>query len=359
MKALIKKLLAGDKTIQHVYTWYQNSKETLQYTVLYPILLKIPFAQNFYFLFSQSFAHEIKMFVAARRDYLKTKHRKTENYFLLRRNIHRLEKGLLIKNRRSVFALDYIEETVLLLKNLYSNNEKNIQIQWAVDILTQYFEVTGKAPQITNAKKLFNAIIKNESSKNKHFIPYILRVEDTQTDFASMFQSLAKKRKSVRYFKPNQIPERAKMDIAVEIAGLAPSSCNRQPFEFRIIDDAELVNKVVSLPGGTKGFAENIVAIVAVIGQMNVSPSIGDRHLMYVDGSLAAMNFMLALESMGIASCPLNWPEDKKKDDAIKKILLLKDFERPIMMIAYGYADEQGMLACSVRKPINQLRKYN
>lgn len=80
---------------------------------------------------------------------------------------------------------------------------------------------------------------------------------------------------------------------------------------------------------------------------------------MYVDGSLAAMNFMLALESMGVSSCPLNWPEDKKKDDIMAQVLSLDKFERPIMMIAYGYSAQDGKLACSVRKPLDQLRKYN
>ncbi|SVE23497.1 uncharacterized protein METZ01_LOCUS476351, partial [marine metagenome] len=44
--------------------------------------------------------------------YLKRLHEKSENVFLLRRNVHRLEKGLLMRPRRPVFGLKYIEELV-------------------------------------------------------------------------------------------------------------------------------------------------------------------------------------------------------------------------------------------------------
>ncbi|TLX77092.1 hypothetical protein E9993_05255 [Labilibacter sediminis] len=359
MKSLIRKfltLIGAENLIDKLYNGYFTFKERLQYAILYPVILKIPFAQNFYFVFSKSFGHELKMFISARKDYLKKKHNKTDNLFLLRRNIHRLEKGLLMKNRRNIFALDYIEETVELFKNIAETTPYNDQIKWANDILTEYFKVTSSAPKIDRAHKIYKPIIlKLDTSLT--FTPYLAKTHHVNSKEA--FKTLAQNRKSVRYFDNTKLPDRKLMDEAVEIAALAPSSCNRQPFYFRIIDEPEMVKKVSHLPGGTKGFAENIVAIVAVIGQMNVSPSISDRHLMYVDGSLAAMNFMLALESMGIASCPLNWPEDKAKDNIAGKILGLDKYERPIMMIAYGYAAEDGKLACSVRKPLEQLRKYN
>ncbi len=355
MKAIIRKIL-GEDFINTNYLRYFRFKEKVQYAVIYPILLKIPYAPNFYFLFSKSFGNEMKMFVGARRDYLRKQHRKSDNLFLMRRNIHRIEKGLIMKNRRKVFALDYIQETVSLVKNLVHNHHDNNQIQWAFDILNQYFEVTDSAPQRDTAYDIFKTLSPISNSDNQ-YTPFSIP-EVTKSDDNS-FACLAKKRKSVRFFDPTKIPERQFIDKAVELAGLAPSSCNRQPFCFRIIDEPELVKKMAVLPGGTKGFSEELVAMVAVVGQMNVSPSLSDRHLMYIDGSLASMNLMLALESMGISSCPLNWPEDKKKDDIVKRLLSLDKFERPIMMIAYGYAAKDAKLAYSVRKPLEQLRKYN
>ena len=355
MKAVIRKIV-GEELLQKWYNGYFKLKEKIQYALIYPVLLRIPYAPNFYFLFSKSFSNEMKMFLGARKDYLKKQHHKSETLFLLRRNIHRLEKGLIMKDRRKIFALEYIEETVDLLKSLAKGNPPNDQIQWAFDILQQYFEVTESAPKRDKAYQIFESLTPTFVSKGL-FTPFSLPLTPAIED--NSFAALAKKRKSVRFFDTTKIPERAILDKAVLLAGLAPSSCNRQPFSFRIIDDPSLVKKMAVLPGGTRGFSDELVAMVAVVGQMNVSPSISDRHLMYVDASLAAMNFMLALESLGVASCPLNWPEDKRKDDVVRKLLSLETFERPIMMIAYGYAAKDGKLAYSVRKPLDQLRKYN
>ncbi len=360
MKSLIKRVLktfrAEDLPEKLVKLW-TSGKEYIQFKILYPIVLLIPYGQNFYFIFSKPFAYEMKLFVRARREYLKNNYKNKENIFLLRRNIHRLEKGLLMENRRQLFALDYIEETVLMLKTISTNTAYSEQIQWAFDVLLEYFNVTADAPQINKAYQVFKTITSLENNKKK-FIPYEFSNHTEIEDCEESFKALVHKRKSIRYFDQENLPDREQIDKAILLAGMAPSSCNRQPYKFIVIDNPDLIKKIAPLPSGTKGFSENIKAMIAVIGQMNVSPSIGDRHLMYVDGSLASMNLMLALESMNISSCPLNWPENIKKDNMVRDLLSLKKYERPIMMIAYGYADKSSKVACSVRKSIDEIRKY-
>ncbi|MCW3807585.1 nitroreductase family protein [Plebeiibacterium marinum] len=352
----IFKVFGAEFIIDRVIDVWLGLKEQFQYRVVYPVVSKIPFAQNIYFIFSASFAHEMKMFLEARRQYLKSRHGKTGNLFLLRRNIHRLEKGLLMKDRRAVFALGYIGQTVDVFQACVSKVGNNDQLDWAFEVLCEYFEVTEPVPVIAKAKCVFETI-DYVSHKNQQCTPY--KLPASNINYYEAFKALAYQRKSIRHFDLNRIPKRDVVDEAVFLAGLAPSSCNRQPFQFRIIDDPELVKKISVLPGGTAGFAGSIAAMIVVVGQMNVSPTLADRHLMYVDGSLASMNLMLALESLGICTCPLNWPENRKKDKQVAQLLKLNTFERPIMMIAYGYAEENCLVACSVRKPLDQLRKYN
>src|SRR5690606_18787166 len=66
----------------------------------------------YYFIMSNSFRREHLAIVKGRLKYYRQNEIEKEAFYLLRRNVHRLEKGLIIKNRRSVFALDYIENTI-------------------------------------------------------------------------------------------------------------------------------------------------------------------------------------------------------------------------------------------------------
>ena len=66
----------------------------------------------YYGLFDQSFLREQKAVLAGRLAYQASLKRPDGNMAILRRNVHRIEKGLLMRPRRVPFALDYIEETI-------------------------------------------------------------------------------------------------------------------------------------------------------------------------------------------------------------------------------------------------------
>ena len=152
------------------------------------------------------------------------------------------------------------------------------------------------------------------------------------------------------------------IDAAMAVAAQAPSACNRQPFEFRVFDSADRVREVASAPGGAAGFLENFPAIVAVIGRLDAFFSDRDRHLIYIDGSLAAMAFMLALETLGLASCAINTPGTEAAEEQLVKVLGLARYERPVMLIALGYPDRTGMVPRSAEEaaqPLPHVRAVN
>ena len=66
----------------------------------------------YYTLWDSTFWREMRSVVLARRRYFTAKIGKEPSSYLLRRNIHRLEKGLIMKPRRKVFGERYIQETV-------------------------------------------------------------------------------------------------------------------------------------------------------------------------------------------------------------------------------------------------------
>ena len=169
---------------------------------------------------------------------------------------------------------------------------------------------------------------------------------------------LAVRRRSVRWFLTKAVP-RELLEQAMTIAAQSPSACNRQPFVFRTFDEPEFVQQLASIPMGTTGYSSNIPVLIMVVGQLRNFSDERDRHLIYIDGALAAMSFVLALETLGLASCIINWPDIAERERRLAELIGLEGDERPVMFIAVGYPDPEGLVAASVKKPIDQLIRFN
>jgi len=59
---------------------------------------------------------------------------------------------------------------------------------------------------------------------------------------------------------------------------------------------------------------------------------------------------MLALETLGLSSCPINWPDIESRERKIAKRLGLGAHERVVMLIATGYAMAEGGVPFSQKK---------
>ncbi len=282
---------------------------------------------------------------------------------LLRRNVHRLEKGLLMRPMRDVFALDYIGETTqcyfdVAAASQKSGNPCSEELQWARDVLQRYFSATGSHPIIDDLRKRFKEMAGPSLDQTQCRIPYKRDLAKPPSIAYVDLLELARRRRSVRWFLGKKVP-REVVDQAIQVAALSPSACNRQPFHFRIFDDPDLVQRVASIPMGTAGYRENIQMIVVVVGKLENFVIEKDRHLIYIDGSLAAMSFAFALESLGLSSCMINWPDIDNRERRMARTLRLAPDERPVMLIAVGYPDPEGLVAASIKKPLHQIRSYN
>jgi nitroreductase len=317
----------------------------------------------YYALFSKAFAREQQAVLQGMRQYERECGQLDNPAFLLRRGIHRLEKGLLMRPRRDLFAVTVITETMdayeALLKGGDDVATTRAELLWAYDVLATYFAAVASDPVVDAQRERFATLPPPPGASEKPArVPQALAMLDAHGVDLDAFERLARHRKSVRWFLDKPVP-REVLDRAVKIAGTAPSACNRQPFEFRIFDDPERVRRVAELPMGAVHYKDNIPVLVVVIGRQNAFFSERDRHVIYIDGSLAAMNFMLALEAAGLNSCAINWPDIADREKALAEALGLEPWERGILMIAVGYGDPEGMVAHSARKDISALRRYN
>lgn len=331
--------------------------------VFLPLAARSRWLSSVYYAFwSRAFAREHQAMLNARLSYARDLRSPGAGFALLRRNVHRLEKGLLMRPRRDVFGVGYIEEAMecyeyIRKSHVGDKGECGTELKWAHDVLKKYFEVTASHEVIDRCRKRFDAL-PQVSCESGEKVPYKRDLAKEPSVSYDDLMALAMRRRSVRWFLPKAV-DREMIDRAVTLAGQSPSACNRQPFSFRIFDEKELVQKVIKLPMGTSGFSDNVPVVAVVVGRIGNYPKERDRHLIYIDGSLATMSFVFALESQGLSTCCINWPDIEELEVAMGDLLGLTADERPIMCIAIGHPDPDGEVAFSDKKPLDQLRHFN
>lgn len=322
------------------------------------------FCSVYYFIFSKSFNREHIGVLNGIAKFRSVSGLENGSSALLRRNIHRLEKGLIMRPRRDIFALAYISETFEAYKSCLrlTDHENKEELNWARDVLCAYFNACAKHNLIDQLRSEFNKLPAPKPllnpDRSSAFQPYKRNLKVSSAVNYKDLLSLAKRRRSVRWFLPQQVP-RHLVEKAVLVAGLSPSACNRQPFEFRFFDDETMLRVVSELPGGTAGYDHNFPLIGVVIGSLAHFFDERDRHLIYIDGSLATMSLVLALESLGLSSCCINWPDMRDREEKARKVLGLKEYERPVMFLAIGFPDPEGLVPYSQKKTTSQLCRWN
>ena len=344
--------------------WIRRTYEIVLRSVLEVLAANRLFSLVYSVLSIPSFNREQFAVLRGRRDYYRNLGRERASRTELRRNIHRLEKGILMRPRRPVFALDYLGETVEYYERAIEQHTRlgsteTGELEWAHGVLADYFRIVDAAnPVVVAANVRFTRTLESFRPADTRKVPYERAHGDKSAATYEDLLSLARQRRSVRWFKQEPVP-RELIDKALLVARQSPSACNRLPYEFRIFDDPEMVGKVASIPFGAAGYGHQIPTIAVLVGRLNHYFSPRDRHVIYVDSALAGMSFMLALETLGLASSVINWPDFEPLENRMQKTLKLDADERVIMLVAIGYADPSGLIAYSEKKPLDVLRRYN
>jgi len=279
-----------------------------------------------------------------------------DSYGPFRRNVHRLEKALVMRPRRPSFAERYIGETVAQFVRACGSRIDAGELGWARDVLTEYFAVVKDTPQIAAARRRFEELDLPGTAGNA--IPYPLAELQRSGIAFNDLRQLFLERRSTRWFEQRPVPADL-IEKAIEAASLAPTACNRLPYRFDVLIDPARAAEVAHLAGGTAGYAENIPCLIVMVGDLSYYVEERDRHLIYIDGSLAAMQLMLAFETLGLSSVPINWPDVESREAGMAKLLGLAYQERPIMLIGVGYGDPDGMIPFSQKKPVSLLMKIH
>lgn len=152
-------------------------------------------------------------------------------------------------------------------------------------------------------------------------------------------------RRSVRQYKLQAV-ERDKMQTIVECGINAPNAMNKQPWEVRVVDNADYINGVTELykkanpkaaeDPAFKNMFRNAPTVV-FIGHDTKSESSP------FDCGLLAENMMISAWSMGIGSCCLGSPARFMKTpeaaEYLQKLGFSEGYEL-LYCIGFGYPDE-------------------
>jgi nitroreductase len=264
-----------------------------------------------------------------------------------------------MRPRQLVFAEDYIEETLAEFVRLrVAGRLDPLEDQWAGDVLAEYFKAVTDTTPIARAREQFARLGLTARTDEYAAVPRS-RAEGAVSGISyARFLTLCQQRRSVRWFEQRPVPSELVVK-AIDAAAQAPSACNRQPFLFRYFDAPGDAQHIAGIAMGTAGYVENIQSVVVLLGDLSCYPEERDRHVPYIDASLAAMQFMLALETLGLSSCPINWPDVESLERQMAAALELPWHLRPVMLIALGYPDPMGGVPFSAKKPSESLLRMS
>ena len=159
------------------------------------------------------------------------------------------------------------------------------------------------------------------------------------------FASLIKQRRSTRKFTEEPLtPEQVE---AILKAGLmAPSSKRSNPWQFIVVEDKEMLQKLAHCKNGGSAFLEGCSLAVVVCADVMAS------DVWVEDASVASIYMQLQAEDLGLGSC---WcqirnrvTEDERDSNDYVRFLLQIHYQLDVLsIIGFGHKDQ-------VRKPFDE-----
>lgn len=157
------------------------------------------------------------------------------------------------------------------------------------------------------------------------------------------------KRRSVRSYLPNRIPEEALKEI-FEAVRKAPSAKNLQPWKFIIINDKEIQKRLIPACRNQSFIAEAPLLIAGCANESESYPSLGQYMKSFpVDLAIAFDHLTLTARAKGLGTCWIGAFNEKE----VRKILQIPKGIRVVALTPLGYPK-----AWPEAKPRQDLKKF-
>ena len=168
------------------------------------------------------------------------------------------------------------------------------------------------------------------------------------------FYEVIKTRRSIRSYKPTEIPEES-MKRVLEAARIAPSGHNRQFWKFYVVEEPEKKQVTAEACKGQMWIAEAPAVIVATGWKVPFSRGgyMGDMTFT-MDVSIAFTQLLLAARAEGLGTC---WIGDFR-NDAVKNALDIPEEEYVVAVTPIGYPDKGAFSENTQRKSLEEITEW-
>ena len=145
-------------------------------------------------------------------------------------------------------------------------------------------------------------------------------------------------RRSVRKYKAGKVLPQEHIDLLLEAAMSAPSACNSRPWEFVLVESAELRKQITAIHPHCRFLPDAALALV-VCGLPEALPTAPGDGFWPQDCAAATQNILLTATELGYGTCWCGIYPDKDRSMAFAKLLGVTTV--PFCLILVGTADEQ------------------
>jgi len=159
------------------------------------------------------------------------------------------------------------------------------------------------------------------------------------------FLKFIKERRSIRSFQNKAIPEK-EIEMILEAGRWTPSASNLQPWEFIVIKNKEILDKISKFAYYGQ-FIKDVPIAIAIVGKIKINPK-----WYKIDTTLVSMNMTLMAWALRIGTC---WLGDMNREK-IKRIIGLDENDHLLTVLPFGYIKD-GIPVPVPRKPLNKIVK--
>ena len=207
------------------------------------------------------------------------------------------------------------------------------------DYYMRFKESAAEAPKENSRFGIYHFFTKDPDGRNVEFQSFLHNVKPH-----SEGRELLQNRRSIRQFTKEPVSTEVLLSI-FEPCRYVPTSCNTQAYQYMIVRDKEIIEKLSKIRDGSSApIGHSPLSVVVYI-------DVNKTRRPEQDGAIASTYFLLSAAQYGVGTCWIGGMDT----DEVKQILGLKENMHISMISPVGWPDEKKNLPD--RRTIDQIVK--